>query len=98
MALTVAASLSRKKVCPSYDELIYVSNPNTMDADMVKRFLGATELATQFIINNPEESWEIFAGTSSELQDELNAKSLGRYSASLRPPSRCGGRWPLCAV
>lgn len=80
---------------PSYDELIYVSNPKTMDADMVKRFLGATELATQFIINNPEESWEIFAGTSSELQDELNAKAwvdtLPRFA--LRPAAVDAGRY-----
>lgn len=80
---------------PSYDELIYVSNPDTMDADMVKRFLGATELATQFIINNPEESWEIFAGTSSELQDELNAKAwvdtLPRFA--LRPAAVDAGRY-----
>lgn len=80
---------------PSYDELIYVSNPETMDADMVKRFLGATELATQFIINNPQESWEIFAGTSSELQDELNAKAwidtLPRFA--LRPAAVDAGRY-----
>ena len=55
---------------PSYDELIYVANPNRMDADIVRRFIGATELATQFIINNPQESWEIFSGTAKELQSE----------------------------
>ncbi|MEM7268709.1 MAG: ABC transporter substrate-binding protein [Pseudomonadota bacterium] len=80
---------------PSYDELIYVSNPSTMDADMVKRFLAATELATQFIINNPVESWEIFAGTSVELQDELNEKAwvdtLPRFA--LRPAAFDTGRY-----
>ena len=80
---------------PSYDELIYVSNPATMNADMVERFLAATELATQFIINNPEESWEIFAGTSAELQDELNAKAwvdtLPRFA--LRPAAVDAGRY-----
>lgn len=80
---------------PSYDELIYVSNPATMNVDMVERFLAATELATQFIINKPEESWEIFAGTSSELQDELNAKAwvdtLPRFA--LRPAAVDAGRY-----
>ena len=80
---------------PSYDELIYVSNPATMNADMVERFLAATELATQFIINKPEESWEIFAGTSYELQDELNAKAwvdtLPRFA--LRPAAVDAGRY-----
>ncbi|MEL6171931.1 MAG: ABC transporter substrate-binding protein [Pseudomonadota bacterium] len=80
---------------PSYDELIYVANPETMDADMISRFLEATELATQFIVNNPEESWEIFSGTSPELQDELNAKAwvdtLPRFA--LRPAGFDAGRY-----
>ena len=50
---------------PPYDELIYVANPESMDADKIRRFLAATELATQFIVNHPQESWEIFAGTSA---------------------------------
>ncbi|KNX41240.1 putative thiamine biosynthesis protein [Roseovarius tolerans] len=60
---------------PAYDELIYVANPDRMDADMIRRFLHATERATQYIMNHPQESWEIFAGTSRELQDELNEKA-----------------------
>ncbi|MEM8776277.1 MAG: ABC transporter substrate-binding protein [Pseudomonadota bacterium] len=80
---------------PSYDELIYVANPETMDADMIARFLEATELATQFIVNNPEKSWEIFSGTSVELQDELNAKAwvdtLPRFA--LRPAGFDAGRY-----
>ena len=60
---------------PAYDELIYVANPDAMNADMIRRFLHATERATQYIMNHPQESWEIFAGTSPELQDELNEKA-----------------------
>lgn len=60
---------------PAYDELIYVANPDRMDADMIRRFLLATERATQYIMNHPQDSWEIFAGTSPELQDELNEKA-----------------------
>jgi putative hydroxymethylpyrimidine transport system substrate-binding protein len=60
---------------PAYDELIYVANPDRMDADMIRRFLFATERATQYIMNHPQESWEIFADTSRELQDELNEKA-----------------------
>jgi len=60
---------------PAYDELIYVANPDTMNADMIRRFLHATERATQYIMNHPQESWETFAGTSPELQDELNEKA-----------------------
>jgi len=72
---------------PSYDELIYVANPDTMDADKVARFMAATEKATQYIVNNPQKSWEIFSGSSVELQDELNerawADTLPRFA--LRP-------------
>ncbi|MDC0738440.1 ABC transporter substrate-binding protein [Cognatishimia sp. SS12] len=80
---------------PTYDELIYVANKNSMDAGKLRRFLRATELATQFIVNHPQESWEIFAGTSAELQDELNemawADTLPRFA--LRPEALDEGRY-----
>jgi len=80
---------------PSYDELIYVANANTMDTDKIKRFLAATELATQFIVNHPKESWEIFSGTSKELQDELNKRAwvdtIPRFA--LRPSALDHGRY-----
>lgn len=80
---------------PTYDELIYVANPKTMDSDLIRRFLRATELATQFIINHPEESWEIFKSYSTELDDELNAKAwvdtLPRFA--LRPEALDEGRY-----
>ena len=80
---------------PAYDELIYVANPDRMDRDMLARFMRATELATQYIINNPEESWEIFAATSKELQNELNRRAwrdtLPRFA--LRPAAFDAGRY-----
>jgi len=62
---------------PPYDELIYVANPETMDLEVISRFLRATELATQYIVNHPEDSWEIFKSTSPELDDELNERAWG---------------------
>ncbi len=80
---------------PAYDELIYVANPETMDTDKITRFLAATELATQYIINHPDESWEIFKSTSSELDDELNARAwvdtIPRFA--LRPAALDAGRY-----
>ncbi|PIE16055.1 MAG: ABC transporter ATP-binding protein [Rhodobacterales bacterium] len=80
---------------PAYDELIYVANPQTMDADKMRRFLAATEKAVQFIVNEPEASWKIFAATSPELQDELNAKAwvdtLPRFA--LTPAALDQGRY-----
>ncbi len=60
---------------PAYDELIYVANPETLDRDALVRFLAATEKATQYIVNHPQETWEIFASISSELNDELNKRA-----------------------
>ena len=80
---------------PPYDELIYVANPDKMDADMIARFLAATEKATQYIVNHPEDSWEIFSATSTELQDELNDRAWGdtipRFA--LRPAAFDAGRY-----
>ncbi|CRK75700.1 ABC transporter substrate-binding protein [Nereida ignava] len=80
---------------PPYDELIYVANPDKMDADMVARFLAATEKATQYIVNHPEDSWEIFSATSTELQDELNDRAwddtIPRFA--LRPAAFDAGRY-----
>ena len=80
---------------PAYDELIYVANPETMDQNLLRRFMAATEKATQYIINHPEKSWEIFSGTASELQDELNARAwvdtLPRFA--LRPEALDAGRY-----
>ena len=80
---------------PAYDELIYVANPQTMDTDMIRRFLSATEKATQFIVNHPQESWEVFAGTAPELQDKLNemawADTMPRFA--LRPAALDEGRY-----
>lgn len=72
---------------PAYDELIYVANPALADRDRIARFLAATEQAVQYIINHPVESWEVFAATSAELDDDLNARAwtdtLPRFA--LRP-------------
>src|SRR3546814_14903231 len=54
---------------PAYDELIYVANTETMDADKVARLLAATERAIVYMVNPPEAGWAIFAGRSAELDD-----------------------------
>ncbi|MEM0978567.1 MAG: ABC transporter substrate-binding protein [Pseudomonadota bacterium] len=80
---------------PAYDELIYVAKSDAIDKDKISRFLGATERATQFIINNPDRAFEIFAQTSPELDDELNkrawADTLARFAA--RPAAVDMGRY-----
>lgn len=80
---------------PPYDELIYVANPQTMDKDKIARFLAATERATQYIVNHPQESFALYAATSPELDDELNKRSFAdtvrRFA--LRPAALDYGRY-----
>ena len=80
---------------PPYDELIYVANRETMDRSRIRRFLAATEKATQFIVNHPEASWQVFAATAAELRDELNERAwwdtLPRFA--LRPAAFDAGRY-----
>jgi len=80
---------------PPYDELIYIANPERMDRDRVARFLAATERATQYIVNHPQESWQTFSTTAPELQDELNEKAwsdtIPRFA--LRPAALDTGRY-----
>ena len=57
---------------PSYDELIFIVNNEKIDKEMLTLFLDSIEKATQYIINHPIETWEIFANYSKELNNELN--------------------------
>lgn len=85
---------------PAYEELIYVARGSTMRADAqkrdaVRRFLAATERATQFMVNEPEASWELFKKTSKELDNKLNRAAwfatLPRFS--LRPAAADPARY-----
>ncbi|CAN7148706.1 MULTISPECIES: ABC transporter substrate-binding protein [Brucella] len=83
---------------PVYDELVYVANSNKLDAnekERISRFLAATEKAAQYIVNHPEQSYDLFASYSSELKDELNQRAwkdtVARFSRS--PASLDYGRW-----
>ena len=57
---------------PPYDELIFIVNNEKIDKEMLTLFLDSIEKATQYIINHPIETWEVFANYSKELNNELN--------------------------
>ena len=80
---------------PSYDELIYVANKKDLKIKKIRKFLLAIEKATQFIVNNPNKSWEIFSSYSPELNDELNKKAwYDTYARfSLTPSAIDTGRY-----
>ncbi|GAB2798777.1 ABC transporter substrate-binding protein [Halomonas shantousis] len=62
---------------PIYDELIFVANRDTLNVnrDAYSRFLQAVEDATSWIINHPEEGWDIFKQSDSALDTPLNEKA-----------------------
>lgn len=73
---------------PSYDELVFVANAKTYDAEALKKFNHAIEKATQFIVNHPDESWKTFVSYAPDtLNNELNKRAwndtLTRFA--LRP-------------
>jgi putative hydroxymethylpyrimidine transport system substrate-binding protein len=85
---------------PAYDELIYVASKDGLDRPELARFITAVEQATQWLINHPDEAWDIFRGTAAELDDELNARAwrdtLPRFA--LRPAALDNGRYQRFAV
>ncbi|MGI9279060.1 MAG: ABC transporter substrate-binding protein [Endozoicomonas sp.] len=81
---------------PPYDELIFIANSKKSDKEAIRRFLRAIELGTQFIVNNPEESWKIFRDYSpKKLDNELNKRAwfdtVSRFA--LRPAAKDTGRY-----
>jgi putative hydroxymethylpyrimidine transport system substrate-binding protein len=60
---------------PPYDELIYVTTPEKAKDPRVRRFLDATEQATLFILNHPDEAWALFIKAYPKLDDALNRQA-----------------------
>jgi len=73
---------------PAYDELILVANRDSLEDPKLRRFIDGLEAGVQFLVNHPDESWQLFiAGERQELDDELNRRAwrdtLPRFA--LRP-------------
>jgi putative hydroxymethylpyrimidine transport system substrate-binding protein len=60
---------------PAYDELIYVAHVDSLGDLRLQRFLEAVEAATHWLMNHPDEAWEIFKAYDVELDDELNRRA-----------------------
>jgi len=80
---------------PPYDELVIVANAEHTDDPRLDAFMHALELATQYLINHPQESWDLFAAANPDLNDELNRRAwfdtLPRFA--LRPAAVDGPRY-----
>jgi putative hydroxymethylpyrimidine transport system substrate-binding protein len=60
---------------PVYDELIFVTRPELVSDDRLKRFLGAVEQGAIYLTNHPDESWKLFTHAYPDLDDELNRQA-----------------------
>ncbi len=60
---------------PTYDELIFVANNAALDDPRLPRFLDAVEAGTQYLLNHPDESYQLFLKSGDELDNELNARA-----------------------
>ena len=74
---------------PAYDELIYVAHADKLEDPRFARFIAATEQAAHYLLNHPQEGWELFSNSAAEgeLDTELYrrawADTLSRLA--LRP-------------
>ena len=72
---------------PAYDELILVAHNTQTGQPKYKKFVDALTSGVQFLINHPEESWQLFIKDRKNLDDELNrrawADTMPRFA--LRP-------------
>ena len=57
---------------PPYDELVVVANSGSVNKTQVAKFNRALELATQYIVNHPNEAWELFKSYKKDLDTKLN--------------------------
>jgi len=73
---------------PAYDELILVANRKMIGDQKLRAFVDALEQGVQYLVNHPQQSWELFIkGDRRDLDDELNRRAwqdtLPRFA--LRP-------------
>lgn len=72
---------------PPYDELILVTHRDHVKSPKLRKFVDAMEAGVQFLVNHPEESWELFIRGRKDLNNKLNrlAWKDTLYRFALRP-------------
>ncbi len=80
---------------PTYDELILVAHADKLADPRLRYLVDAIERGTQFLVNHPDESWQLFLRGRDELNDELNKRAwhdtLPRFA--LRPAALDSARY-----
>jgi len=57
---------------PPYDELILVAHRDYVAKPKLRKFVDALEAGVQFMVNHPEESWQLFIRGRKDLDNKLN--------------------------
>jgi len=68
----VRTFLPEQNGVPTYSELIFVANKNHAKDPRIAKFLTALQQGVDYLEKHPEETWQAFAKTHPELNDELN--------------------------
>ena len=84
MGIKARAFYPENEGIPLYDELIFISHQRHIHDQRFIKFLKAIQKSVTFIINNPEESWNIARRAFPEMDDELNQRAwfdtISRFS------------------
>ncbi|MDE1172645.1 MAG: ABC transporter substrate-binding protein [Parvibaculaceae bacterium] len=57
---------------PDYDELVILANRDNVHDPRIPRFLVALRKATTYLINHPEECWQMFVKAHPDLDNNVN--------------------------
>ena len=84
---------------PPYDELIVITHESRASSEEMQAFARAMERGVLYLVNHPEESWDLFIGYRAELDDDLNRlawkNTLPRFA--LRPRAMDSARYEAFA-
>jgi putative hydroxymethylpyrimidine transport system substrate-binding protein len=85
---------------PAYDELIAVVNRSKLADPRMRKFVAAIERGVLYLLNHPDESWQLFIKGRRQLDDELNKRAwrdtLRRFAH--RPAALDHGRYERFAA
>lgn len=60
---------------PPYDELVFIARKDRLQDPKLTRFLEAVERGTLFLVNHPQQAWELFIKGRKDLDNELNKRA-----------------------
>ena len=60
---------------PPYDELVVVANRSRISDPALRRFVGALERGTLYMVNHPDDAFRLFVRGRADLDNELNRRA-----------------------